>query len=324
MIRLEGPHTSKHIPEGWAITALPSDDPHAITLSLDHKKTVCLDLDATFYWNYRLSAVYRDGEGRCLFRISKGTHGPQHFRVTPHEGEVRCGLFLETSTDDDLTDSGPHIVLRNFRMSRSFPVDAVYYINLAHRPARRRHICKELETMRVPSSIIHRVDAVYIPSSPQIGCARSHMKAISDAAKKGHDRVLILEDDFQFKCSPSEFTSRFARLDQYDPDWDVAMLSTVHRRTHPIKGYPGILRVEKADTTAGYVLQAAAYMPLFSVFRNCSVPHPMAAANQYAIDVAWQVLQPRMQWYLCEMGSQTEEFPSDIEIARTGVSQPFQ
>ena len=49
----------------------------------------------------------------------------------------------------------------------------------------------------------------------------------------------------------------------------------------------------------------------------------MAAANQYAIDVAWQILQPKMQWYLCEMGTQTEEFPSDIEIARTGVSQPF-
>jgi hypothetical protein len=129
--------------------------------------------------------------------------------------------------------------------------------------------------------------------------------------------VLILEDDFSFTTSKREFDYRVNQLNTRFPDWQVAMLSTVHSKTNGTS-VPGISHVLKADTTAGYLIRQEAITAVFNVFLNCTKPPRGNFTNNYAIDVAWQAIQPKMNWFIFEpyIGTQSEEFPSDIEKFR--------
>lgn len=274
---------------------------------------LCVQLDAEFASPYQLCTYRKLEQLRILYPFDSGMHIQSTFKFTPHASETHLVLLP--------VEAEASITLHTFKIGATpYPLDAIYYINLAHRPERRMHICKELTRMNFPEDKIHRVDAVYLPRNPQIGCAMSHMRAISNAAKRGHERILILEDDFTFTCTSSQLETRLHSLDDAYPDWEVAMMATVHHTTNSTR-LPHLRKVVKADTTSGYVLRSSAFMSLFSVFRNCSRPHPEAVANQYAIDVAWQQLQPHMQWFLFYpmIGKQCEEFPSDIEKERTSL-----
>ena len=199
-------------------------------------------------------------------------------------------------------------------------IDQIYYINMDSRPDRRRHILQELAKIDAPFKKTQRIRAVSLPHNPQIGCALSHMKALSDARRNKYESVLILEDDFCFSKDRQRIDTMIGLLKQRVSNWDVAMLSSVNSKTNGTH-LPGISRVIKADTTAGYLIHQKAIIPVFNIFLNCTKPPSNGnMTNNYAIDVAWQILQPRLNWYIFEpyLGLQSEQFPSDIEKFRQG------
>ena len=199
-------------------------------------------------------------------------------------------------------------------------VDQIYFINLKKRPERKIHIIGQLQKMAIPKNQVTAITAVNLPSNPQIGCALSHMKALSDAAHQGYDSILILEDDFTFRVDRLVFQDRLKSLYQYHPNWDVCLLSSVNYKGNKTKCHC-LDQVVKADTTAGYLVRKSAVSLLFNVFLQCTRPRPEFCANQSAIDVAWQTLQPKLNWYIFNphLGYQTDKFPSDIEYFRCQV-----
>ena len=185
------------------------------------------------------------------------------------------------------------------------------------RPERRKHIINELMQLYIPKNLVSYVKAVSLPHNPQIGCALSHMKALSDATKNEYDTILILEDDFTFKVNRDVLFKKLDILTNEFPNWDVCMLSSINYKHNQTRNSE-IKKVIKADTTAGYLIRKRAIPLLFNIFYQCTKPKMEYCTNQSAIDVAWQVLQPKLNWYIFtpNLGYQSEEFTSDIEVFR--------
>ena len=188
---------------------------------------------------------------------------------------------------------------------------------MKERPNRKAHIIKELINLKIPKKMVIPIEAVSLASNPQIGCALSHMKALSHAKKNNYDTVLILEDDFTFQVDKLTLINRLHELSINHPDWDICMLSTVNSKTNKSTSNH-LKRVIKADTTAAYLIKSHAIDLIFNIFYQCTKPKLEYSANQSAIDVAWQVLQPKLKWFIFEphLGYQSEQFASDIETYR--------
>lgn len=248
------------------------------------------------------------------------------FKASPKPGDIRVSLIpaIDQPTPDLSVSKFsilPHEQVNSTGLSE---ISAIYYINLKSRPARRRHILKQLTKIQANIPIFP-IDAVPLPSNPQVGCAMSHMKALSHARQHEFTSIMILEDDFTFHTSRVQLDQQLTRLFSYYPNWEVVQLSTVNSKTVPTRT-PGITKVIRADTTAGYLVRDTAIIPLFNIFLQCCRQNPnmpIMATNQQAIDVAWQPVQAKMNWLLFEpnLGYQSEEFPSDIEGYR--IVRPF-
>ena len=150
------------------------------------------------------------------------------------------------------------------------------------------------------------------------------MKALADARKNNYEDILILEDDFKFNCNRDNLNDLLYNTKSYITDWDVIMLSSINYKSYPTQ-YKGLDKVIKADTTAGSIVNERALIPIFNIFLNCTQPKLNFAANQNAIDVAWQILQPKMNWFITRplIGKQDETFISDIENYRNSTNIPL-
>ena len=204
-------------------------------------------------------------------------------------------------------------------------IDMIYYINLDNRVARKKHILQQLHTLDIPKEKITRISATSIPFNPQVGCAISHIEALTRAYQLEHETVLILEDDFEFTVNAFQFNQVIDDIHYIDPNWKVLQLSSVHQNTTPMSGsltnivsYPNKIHLErviKADTTAAYLIKRQAIPLLIPYFKQCI----QLQNRRYPIDVLWNRLQPKIPWYITNphIGKQCESFPSDIDHYRT-------
>jgi len=116
------------------------------------------------------------------------------------------------------------------------------------RPARRRHILRQLTTIQANIPIFP-IDAVSLPSNPQVGCAMSHMKALSHARQHEFTSIMILEDDFTVHTSRVQLDQQLTRLFSHYPNWEVVQLTTVNSKTVPTRTR-GNTKVNRADKTS--------------------------------------------------------------------------
>lgn len=85
--------------------------------------------------------------------------------------------------------------------------DRVYIINLQTRPDRWREIQEQLNKVGIDPTTekVQRFDAVRpadagaFPSIGARGCFMSHLGVLEDARRHGYQRILVLEDDLDFK-----------------------------------------------------------------------------------------------------------------------------
>lgn len=80
-------------------------------------------------------------------------------------------------------------------------VDIVMYINLDNRKDRMYDMERELLRVGIPQHKLIRISAVRNTDCGALGCTCSHIKCLQLARKRGWNRVMILEDDFNFMLS---------------------------------------------------------------------------------------------------------------------------
>lgn len=194
-------------------------------------------------------------------------------------------------------------------------VDKIYFINLPHRKDRFNHITQQLRKMRF--KYISLIKGIYLPNKPQVGCALSHLSALKDAYVNKYKKIMVLEDDFTFKVSRNEFNKKVSNIYDKFGNWNVIQLSSINYKSNNTS-INGINRVIKADTTSGYITNLKTIPIIFNIFKTCINPNPIFKGNQSAIDVAWQIIQPNLNWFIFnpQIGYQNEKFYSDIEKYR--------
>ena len=194
-------------------------------------------------------------------------------------------------------------------------IDAILYINLAHRIDRKEHILFELEKCGVDSSKIHRIDAVHrMPGA--LGCGLSHIKALTEAFSHSEwNTILILEDDFTFR-SDSEMNNKIKQLCTSHTYFDVGLLSynpefVKYRDTN----IPSIKKIIYSQTTSAYIIRRH-YIP--TLLQNMKAAtydmERFGKRHENCIDIHWAKLQPSGHWYSIfpAIGYQYDNY-SDIE-----------
>lgn len=147
--------------------------------------------------------------------------------------------------------------------SSSNGFDHVYFINLAHRTDRLAHVLQEIEKMGW-SSIATRIDAVK-HTNGEIGCLRSHVKAMRTFLASPHKTALVLEDDVEFK-NPDESRKLIHMFVEAHPtrDWDILLLSAWVTRKKNWRPYAW--RVKSAMLCTAYVVTRPAAARLIEVW----------------------------------------------------------
>lgn len=196
-------------------------------------------------------------------------------------------------------------------------IDAILYINLAHRTDRKDHILFELQKWGVDSSKIHRVDAIY-RTPGALGCGLSHIKALTEAFSHPEwNTVLVLEDDFTFHSnSSSEINDGIKQLLTSHHFFDIGLLSYnsdyVKYTNTPI---PSIKKIVYSQTTSSYLIRRH-YIP--TLLQNIKAAtydmERFGKRHENCIDIYWTKLQPHGQWYAIfpAIGYQYDNY-SDIE-----------
>jgi GR25 family glycosyltransferase involved in LPS biosynthesis len=196
-------------------------------------------------------------------------------------------------------------------------IDAILYINLAHRTDRKEHMIHEIHKICADDSKIHRIDAI-LAEPGILGCGQSHKKAVEYViAHPEWNRVLILEDDFTFHSNTSlEILDAISTICSVTPPFDVALLSHNHTNIRcESTEHPIVKKVIYSQTASSYLLTRS-YAPI--LLQNMS--EGIADMIQYGrrhencIDIYWTLLQPHATWYTIvpALGYQYQNY-SDIE-----------
>lgn len=208
----------------------------------------------------------------------------------------------------------------------------IYAINLDRRVDRWSELLASSLQFGLSPQAIERVSAVEDSQFGALGCAKSHLMALSHFLV--HDTApycLILEDDFDLTRSWSEFIEIFNKVVEQRLDWDVLLLMGTAVLAVP-EPHLNIARIIEAQSAAAYLVQRRYVPQLLGCFADC-VPHleKMRSINlrdfvtsRHAIDQAWKFLQRRDHWYILSpsLGRQRPSY-SDIEqkhVDYTGIT----
>jgi glycosyl transferase family 25 len=198
-------------------------------------------------------------------------------------------------------------------------IDAILYINLAHRVDRKEHILHEINKLGKDVSCIHRIDAVKRDPGA-LGCSLSHIKALQYALDHPEWKtVLVVEDDFTF-CSDqsNEIIKAIDELCHYS-EFDVCQLAYNPTGVFTDTTHPHIKKIIRAGTTSSYLITRT-YLPILlqNVIESSNNMQARGKHHENCIDVHWNQLQLHGKWYCPSpaIGYQYDNY-SDIEQRHT-------
>ena len=205
-----------------------------------------------------------------------------------------------------------------FRSDEPFgAIDVAYYINLDRRTDRKGEFLDGMRAVGFPGAKLVRVAAVDMPGRGDLGCSRSHIKALELFLASPHRTCAVFEDDFSWtQGAPA---AALEHLSEDNVAFDVCMLSSNTVAAEPTP-YPYLKRVSEAQTASGYMVSRPFAAALLRNFREGSdlleKSYEAGAPNgpDYAIDQYWKRLQPGSDWYVFEprLGKQRSSY-SDIQ-----------
>jgi glycosyl transferase family 25 len=200
-------------------------------------------------------------------------------------------------------------------------IDAVLYINLAHRADRDAHIRHEiLVKLGMPEHKVHRIDAV-LRDPGALGCGLSHIKALNEAlAHPEWNTVLILEDDFTFRMDSAEYNQSSIRNLFLMPKLDAGVLSYNHTYLrYENTNVSTIKKVLFSQTTSSYLIRRDYIPTLLQNMKEATYDMERnGKTEQNCIDIYWTNIQPHGNWYAVfpAIGYQYANY-SDIEQRET-------
>ena len=144
-------------------------------------------------------------------------------------------------------------------------VDAVLYINLAHRTDRKELILHEIQKIKnIDESQIYRIDAVLEPMCGHIGCGKSHINALELAITNNWGSVLVLEDDF---CFNEHYEGEHSFNKIQNIEWDVMLLAQGYHCNQDSE-YDFLKKARRSTTASGYIVRRHYYPVLLDNFKN--------------------------------------------------------
>jgi len=201
-----------------------------------------------------------------------------------------------------------------------------FYINLAHRTDRKKHI-ELLQTNNPFIRNIQRFDAIY-SKQYGVGCCYSHIKCLEECLNLNEDSYLIMEDDFMIlnQSHFNHFVDEFDKI-KNDTDWDVITL-TPRGITQKKQYKPSFNKIINTQTATGYIIKHAFIAKLLPILREGLVglvkgytgPNP----NPYFNDQCWKPIQLTTNWlYFHEIFAGQLPCYSDIEHKQVDYNKRF-
>lgn len=172
----------------------------------------------------------------------------------------------------------------------------IYYINLDERPKRNEEMKLELAKMQLKGN---RIEAIR-EYPGQVGCAKSHIKALQKGLSDGVDHILIFEDDFYFTVEPHILHQVLDQLTK--KKYDVFMLgycifSTAKTSLFPTN-HSSFKRIKQAQCSHGYMVNKKYAPKLIQNIKESIFLRMKTNNNTYNIDSHWMSLQTDDMW-LC-------------------------
>jgi len=184
-------------------------------------------------------------------------------------------------------------------------IDAIIYINLKHRTDRKEWIEKEISRMGFSKNIVHRINAIHDTDCGHLGCGKSHVAALNLAIENKWSRVMILEDDFEFRIDKKDLDTFLTDMDKLK--WDVILLALGHNEL--CEKRDNIRKVICSTTASGYILKSDYYDTLLENFEG-SVKKTIEQLADFrktnktkfihgvhAVDQSWTELQKKNNFY---------------------------
>jgi GR25 family glycosyltransferase involved in LPS biosynthesis len=169
-----------------------------------------------------------------------------------------------------------------------------------------------LDLTGFPKNKIFRYEGNYYKNHGALGCAQSHIGILKDFLVSDDDFCIILEDDFRLN-EISELEKAVQKASAFQ-EWDVIMLSG--NLIKHSEEEEGLVRVQEAQTTSGYIVSKKFAPTLLTNFREAENGLLESGTNfhDYCIDQYWKKLQPISRWFSVypKIGYQESGF-SDIE-----------
>jgi glycosyl transferase family 25 len=200
----------------------------------------------------------------------------------------------------------------------------VYQINLRARDDRWQQCRLNHHEKGFPDGFVQRFEACEDSDFGGLGCAKSHVKLLAEFLTQDETPVcIVLEDDFDFRISFTEFAEKLQAVEKSGVQWDVLLLAGTEVLTLDQR-VGEMFRVFESHTTSGYIVSRS-YVP---VLAHCFMESVVAMQRfrhgqprgvfygRLAIDQVWKRLQRRDRWYIWTpaLGGQRASF-SDIEGA---------
>jgi hypothetical protein len=143
--------------------------------------------------------------------------------------------------------------------------DHIYCISLARRADRWEQAAAQFAEMGLEVERFEAVDGRTLEGVPDrldlampsssipavVGCSLSHRLALADAAEKGYERVLVLEDDVEFAPDADAQFSRY--IGQVPDDWMMLYLGGNHQGGIEAVA-PNVARIGGTYTTSSYAV----------------------------------------------------------------------
>jgi len=181
-------------------------------------------------------------------------------------------------------------------------VDVIYYINLDHREDRNREILGEFNNMKIPRNKIVRISAIKDTTFGDVGCSKSHVKALKEFVNSEKTNCIIFEDDFEFNQSRDTVYKSMNALFDQKVNYDVCMLSANTIENKDCE-YPFLKKVVNSQTASGYMVNRTFAEKLLRNFeegvkiletkKNKNDPD----RGNYCVDQYWKRLMPESEWY---------------------------
>jgi len=180
--------------------------------------------------------------------------------------------------------------------------DKIIFIHCVHRKDRMENIQLLLKKTKITNYII--LEATYLPKNGAKGCSHSHYRAMDMAIKNKWNKILIIEDDFQFNDNIN-----FKQIiDSVDDDWDVLMpywsINGLEKRSKKVNSY--IRKVTHRKYGAYSTLCYAVNKKLIPILRDKFLESYNKFSDIYnkererilACDCIWFPEQKKYKWFM--------------------------